>query len=170
MKTITLFCGDVTFVSDEDYDRLLEHRWRKDIHNASRKPYVRATMRGADGRKTSAAMHRMVTQCPLPYRVDHRDGNGLHNWRGNLRIATQDQNNYNRAGFGACGFKGVTRSGKRFRARITHLEVEHYLGLFDTALLAAQAYDAKATEFYGEFAYLNFPLADREPSTEEVPF
>lgn len=173
MKEITLQTGSVTLVSDGRYDQLIEHRWREDIHNASRKPYVRATIRLLTPAKvvktTSILMHRTITGCPLPYRVDHVDGDGLNNQDENLRIATQDQNNYNRRGFSLSGFKGVTRRRGRFQARITHLEVEYALGTYATAEEAARAYDAKAREFYGVFAYLNFPDAPR-PEPQEIPF
>jgi len=51
----------------------------------------------------------------------------------------------------------VTRHGDRWKAKITHQGVEHFLGYFDDEIVAALTRDAKAKELHGEFAYLNFP-------------
>lgn len=157
VATLTLACGAVTLISDMDAPWAMKHRWRANSHTASGKPYVCTTIRRPCGRQTTLYLHRAITQCPAPYKVDHRDNDTLNNQRGNLRIATQDQNNYNRAGHGLLPYKGVTRQGARFRARITHLEQTYSLGTYATMEEAARAYDARAVEYYGEFAYLNFP-------------
>ncbi|MBN1362949.1 MAG: HNH endonuclease [Sedimentisphaerales bacterium] len=95
--------------------------------------------------------------------VDHIDGNGLNNRRSNLRLCTPQQNQWNRcvsrARLQQGLFKGVhhrTDSGKPC-ARITYRGKTLHLGVFDTAIEAAKAYDRKAIELHGEFAYLNFP-------------
>ena len=54
------------------------------------------------------------------------------------------------------GYRGVTRSGNRFVARVNWQNVNHYLGTFPTAIDAAHAYDAKARELQGALAFLNF--------------
>lgn len=60
------------------------------------------------------------------------------------------------------GVSQETKSGK-WRARIAQREGQFgketrlYLGLFDTELAAAHAYDTKARELYGDKARLNFP-------------
>lgn len=51
----------------------------------------------------------------------------------------------------------MTRHGDRWKAKITHQGVEHFLGYFDDEIVAALTRDAKAKELHGEFAYLNFP-------------
>lgn len=56
------------------------------------------------------------------------------------------------------GYIGVTqRKGEiRFRAAISLNGSMKHIGIFDTAIEAAKAYDAKAKELFGEFANLNF--------------
>ena len=49
------------------------------------------------------------------------------------------------------------RNSSRWRAKIAHKGVKIDLGSFETEELAAEAYDEKAKELYGEHARLNFP-------------
>ena len=51
------------------------------------------------------------------------------------------------------------RNAKRFRARIVCNWKQIYLGYFDTEEDTARAYNAKARELFGEFAYMN-PVPD----------
>lgn len=164
MRHIDIKGGAVTLVSDADYGWLRELcAWRLHEANASKQPYVVGTVRGV-----TVYMHRIIANAPPTMKVDHKDGDGLHNCRPNLRIATHDQNNYNRRGFSLAGYKGVSREKSgRWRARLTYLENCYQLGMHATAEDAARAYDAKAFECFGEFAWLNFP--HEWPSTVDVP-
>ena len=55
-------------------------------------------------------------------------------------------------------YVGVTfKHGKFWNATISHRNAKINLGNFETEVLAAQAYDEKAKELYGEHARLNFP-------------
>ncbi len=105
-------------------------------------------------------MYRLIMNAPKGMVVDHYDGNGLNNCRANLRICTRQQNAYNsRRSGGTSQFKGVhfEKATGKWRATIT-LKGEHFdLGLYDDEVEAARAYDRKAIELFGEFAYLNFP-------------
>jgi hypothetical protein len=85
--------------------------------------------------------------------VDHKDRDPLNNRWHNLRAASPLQQNANRGGMRA-GMKGVTirkRDG-RFQAQIKCRGRNHYLGTFDTEIEAAEAYQRKASELFGEFA------------------
>lgn len=143
-------------ISDIDADRVAKHRWRADSHNASGKPYVKTTLHNGETR-TSMYLHRFITGCPRTMRTDHRDNDGLNNQRPNLRISTHDQNNYNRGTWSLSGYKGVSLDGSKWRARITYEEKCLSLGSHALKEDAARAYDAKANELFGEFAWLNFP-------------
>jgi HNH endonuclease/AP2 domain len=88
-------------------------------------------------------------------RLDHFDGVKNNNCLSNLREATPTQNLFNT---GLCssnqtGFKGVSfhkRSGKFIAAARIHGKKTH-LGLYATAELASEAYQATAKEHHGTF-------------------
>ena len=109
-------------------------------------------------------LHQMLI--PGVPMIDHRDGNGLNNRRGNLREADKSQNNANSPGRRSrtSKYKGVgLRYGKwrttpkHWMAKITWHGHTKYLGYHYTEEAAAKAYDQAAKELHGEFAWLNFP-------------
>lgn len=172
MQSIALTnSDDVVHVSDADYDRCRRHRWRMHTANASGKPYARAEIAGR-----TIYMHRWIVgpeRIPIGYRVDHVDGHGLHNWRSNLRVCSQNDNNHHQAAYGLVPYKGVTKQGG-FLARIQCDGERRRLGVFATAYEAAIAYDVAAYAMFGEFAWLNFPelfpAALDALAAEEPPF
>lgn len=89
-----------------------------------------------------------------PDDVDHRDLNKANNKWTNLRLATRSQNVANgaRRTDNRSGFKGVTRRGNKWEARIRAGGLLHYLGLFETTEAAHEAYCAAAAKLHGEFA------------------
>lgn len=91
---------------------------------------------------------------------DHRNRNKLDNRRGNLRQATPLQNAVNQSlrKDNASGFKGVTWNKQvgKWKAQIRDTGRRLFLGYFHDATDAARAYDAKARDLFGEFAFLNF--------------
>jgi hypothetical protein len=107
-------------------------------------------------------LHRVIMQAREGQLVDHRDGNGLHNWVDNLRLTDCAGNARNRlTNRGSkSGFKGVTlhvATGK-FEAYIKHDGRKHHLGLFEKAEDAARAYDDRAAAVFGEYAKTNREL------------
>lgn len=153
---IPLTQGHVALVDVDDYEVVIARPWS--VRANGDRLYAQCAARTSAYRKTTRQMHRVLTGWPL---VDHANGNGLDNRRGNLRPASPSQNNANarvRPGTSS-GFKGVTWHGSsgKWLAR-THLKGRVYrLGFFADPAEAARAYDAKARELFGQFARLNFP-------------
>ena len=97
-------------------------------------------------------------------RIDHADRDPLNCRRSNLRRSTRRQNNCNRGPvrkLTTSKYKGVflCRRTGRFRARVSLNRKRIYLGYVDSEVDADRAYNAKAAELFGEFAYLN-PLPE----------
>lgn len=99
--------------------------------------------------------------------IDHINRNTLDNRKCNLRKCTQQENIFNSCrNHNSLGVKGVGRySSGNYYANITKDGKKYNLGTFGTLKEAADAYDAKAKELYGEFAYLNNYLED---STDRI--
>jgi hypothetical protein len=87
-----------------------------------------------------------------PAQIDHRDRDRSNNRISNLRKATNGQNNANGAGWSASGFKGVSKVGGRWMARIRRDKRERYLGLFETPEEAHAAYCRAAADLHKDFA------------------
>lgn len=163
MREIPLRCGRVALVDDEDYAALCIYKWR-----ANECGYVVRTVRNS-GRSTPMRMHRQILSLAPGVPADHINGNRLDNRRSNLRLCTWRQNAMNRGkrrwrrGIPAQSqFIGVTRGhGGRWRACIKRDGRQAYLGSFAEEIEAARAHDAAARELHGEFARLNFPVAEQ---------
>lgn len=72
-----------------------------------------------------------------------------------LRLATRAENARNLSGVRKNGGglpRGVTRSGRRYRARVKHNGRNHYLGTFDTPEEASAAAETERAVLFGEFA------------------
>lgn len=107
-------------------------------------------------------LHRLLMQPNEGLTVDHINGDGLDNRRGNLRVCTQGQNQCNQQKQKrptSSRFKGVYWWSHRsiWAAHIKHNRKRICLGYFKSEEDAARAYDAAAGRLFGEFANLNFP-------------
>jgi hypothetical protein len=161
MRAVPLTQGQWALVDDEDYDRLMEHRWsaRWDKHTRSFCA-VRSIWIGGPGRKkVGVLMHREILDAPSGVQVDHWDHDTLNNQKHNLRRATNSQNQCNgrprphkRGGRKGAQFHITT--GK-WRARIRFGGKQHHLGAFDTEEAAHTAYRDAAQKFFGDFACVN---------------
>ncbi len=142
-----------TTVDDEDFDWLNQWNWTIRRDEKSGVSYANRNERGIDGKQHRVHMHREIVNAPDGYEVDHVDGDGLNNTRGNLRIVTRAENLRNRKTFknSKSGFKGVlfNPANRRWIARIN-------LGTFDSSEEAARAYDEAIKKLFGDLAEPNF--------------
>jgi hypothetical protein len=86
--------------------------------------------------------------------IDHQNRTPSDNRWTNLRPANQSQNisNTKFRSNNTSGFKGVSRSGKKWAACVKKDYKTHHLGLFDDPAAAHNAYIAAAKALHGEFA------------------
>ena len=151
-KLIPLTKGQFAIVDDQDYEFLVQWKWECDRNNMVRR---------RQGHKGTILMHRIITNAPAGMQVDHINHNRLDNRRCNLRVCTNQENNFNRRSTpgSSSQFKGVSwnRRHNKWHAVIDIDQKTRHIGFFVDETEAAKAYDRKAKEHFGEFAYLNFP-------------
>lgn len=155
MKTITTRSGHEILIDDEDFDKVKHITWG--VLRAKQTNYACGRNKGVACKdKKMYLIHRIIMDAPDGIFVDHIDRNGLNNQKSNLRICTNAQNLWNRkATHGKSKYKGVCLTGKSWFARVCKNGEKFYIGSFKTEELAALAYNAAATELFGEFARLN---------------
>ncbi len=152
-RIIPLTQGKFAVVDPEDYDALTKYKWY--AIKRGRQYYAVAKL----GRK-KVRMHRLIMKSPRNKVVDHINHNGLDNRKANLRLATAQQNTWNKPkqkGSYSSQYKGVAwiKDKQRWRSKITYNGRDISLGYFDDEKAAARAYDRKAKELFGEYASLN---------------
>lgn len=159
MKEILLSQGKVAVVDDEDYEWLSQWKWSA-TKNKKRKTWYAVRGEGKRPFRRLILMHRQIMSAQGSVQVDHRDLDGLHNWRRNLRVCTNSENNRNKGlqKNSTTGYKGVSwhkQSGK-YQSKIQANGKHYRLGLYNNPVDAALAYDRAAAKMHGEYAKLNF--------------
>lgn len=90
------------------------------------------------------------------HQIDHKNRIKVDNRISNLREATNAENSRNRQRpVGASGLRGVSWHKGKFIARIMVNGDAIHLGGFTNATEAANAYDAAARKYHGQFATTN---------------
>ena len=157
MKYIKLTQNQVAIVDDEDFDMVSQHKWC--VINDYSTFYALTSIRKPSGKRINLKMHRLILNPSGSLQVDHRDGDGLNNQRGNMRVCTNQENQYNqRPQKGKSSqYKGVSwhKQSKKWQAYIKNNGKLKHLGHFVDEIDASKAYDAAAKKLFGEFARLN---------------
>lgn len=147
MRKIPLTQGKFAIVDDDDYEFLMQWKWSLTSHG-----YAKRSQR--TGNQKCFYMHREITKIKKDMQVDHINHNKLDNRKCNLREVTSNQNMMNRSTtVGLSKYKGV---GKHKCGKWRSYCNKKHIGLFDSEIEAAKAYDKKALELFGEHACLNF--------------
>lgn len=162
MVEIPLTDGFVTVVNKHDAARLLRHDWfvLKVGKHPKRRLWYAARYVTEGGTRRTVLMHREILGVPDSLTVDHRNGNGLDNRRGNLRPATRRDQMRNKRKAGnqkTSRYKGVYWSHERkiwcVQIRINRKLVASGRSLSEKD--AAELYNLLAKHYYGEFARPN---------------
>ena len=161
-REIPLTRGLVAKVDAEDYDKVSSFRW---CALQSRDTFYAYRVKVIDGKRTAIYMYRFVmSENDKVIVIDHINHDTLDNRKSNLRRATNAQNHHNQKMLrtNKLGLKGIyaTKRGRPFEALIRFNGKNIHIGRFDDPVEAARAYDRKAVELFGEFAYVNFPEAN----------
>lgn len=156
MKEIKLSKGEIAIVDDDWYEMLKHVKW----HTQSSGYAVRREINNCTGKKESQYMHRIIKDiADSSICIDHINDNKMDNREINLRKCTKADNNRNMGITinNKSGFKGVHWSKKsaKWVSQISKEGSRFNLGSFDNKEDAAKAYNKKALELFGEFAYLN---------------
>ena len=158
-KKIPLTQGKFAIVDPEDYDRLMAMgKWHTSCNGYACRTYNYKNQHGLWSGKT-IFLHSLVLDVPEKYVIDHINGVKTDNRKSNLRVCTRAENGRNRGKQenNTSGYKGVSYKvkNKKFSSQIKVYNKQIYIGLFDTPIEAARAYNEAAIKYHGEFAKLN---------------
>jgi len=123
--------------------------------------YLRVHLR-SQNKRLGTRIHKLMQKAFMDDKtsyIDHINGDKSDNRLENLRVCTQQQNNFNRKKSGGTSkYKGVSKvkSGK-WVVYIKKNRKNNNLGCFECEIEAAKVYDEAAKKKFGEFACLNFP-------------
>lgn len=157
MKEIKLTQGKVALVDDEYFEMVNQYHWYYTYRNCNE--YAVASIK-VNGVRKMIKMHRLILGLTDPkILVDHKNHNGLHNYRSNLRTCTYSENLRNRTSRENSTSKhlGVSwkTAKKRWYAGIRYNGKHIYLGMSKSETAAACMYNEGAKKYFGEFANLN---------------
>ena len=125
--------GGFFLFDKEDYEKIKDYTWCNSMGYASNV--------SSNGESTLA--HRIIMNPPANLFIDHINHNTLDNRKSNLRVCTNQQNQYNRKS------KGYYRVENRYEVRLAN----KYIGSCKTEEEAIEMRRKAEKDNFGEFAY-----------------
>lgn len=98
--------------------------------------------------RKNITLHKVLTKTGQRELVDHINGNKLDNRRENLRLATHQQNNFNKKALGVRKTKS-----KKYQAYITYNKKQINLGVYEDFNDAVVARKNGEKKYFKEYAY-----------------
>ena len=145
--------GKEFFFDMEDYEKIKNYCWYQSYKKRTKTtPIIRTHIRNENNKQTTITMHVL-----LGYKnYDHIDRNELNNRKYNLRLATFQQNSWNKSLLkrNTSGFTGVhwNKNREKWWAQIKYNNKSKYLGTFTDKEDAIRARLQAEKEYFGEFA------------------
>lgn len=154
MKHIPLTQNKVAIVDDNDYETISQYKWY-----CVGGRYAARDIR-INKKRVCIYMHRYILGNNKKFDVDHINHDGLDNRKENLRLCTTSENMGNQRiqiKSKYSKYKGVTFdiNRKKWQSKIMKNKKTIHLGRFDCEEDAADAYNKKALELFGEYAFIN---------------
>ena len=145
--------GLYVLVDEEDYNSLLLHSWSANFNNKTQRWQIISSVANK-----KVKIHRFILSLKDPaIKVMHLNGNLFDTRRENLLCVTASQSMSTKVSHrdSKIKYKGVSKSGNRFKADICVDYNAIHLGTFDTKEEAAKAYNVASKKYFGELAYQN---------------
>lgn len=140
--------GDKFIIDKIDFGKVNKFNWF-----INSRGYIQSTD------KKGLLLHRLILNPQNDKQIDHINHNKIDNRRDNLRICTNQENQFNvrKKTNTSSKFKGVywNKKIKKWVAKIGFNYKRIYLGMFNSEVDAAIAYNIKANELFGKFAEIN---------------
>ena len=153
MKEIFLTQGKVVLVDDEDFERLKGFKWQLQKGRNTYYAWRNSPMINGERDAPIWMHHEIIGFPPKGFVNDHKNGNGLHNFKNNLRHVTVRQNGQNLIhGTKSSKYPGVCwhKKDKKWQAAIRINGPVKYLGQFDIEKEAFEAYRQAVNELGDE--------------------
>lgn len=147
MQKIPLRRGGYAIVDDEDYEYLMQWKWRRTTLGYAVRTISKSTR--------VIWLHRVINKTPVGFETDHINEDKLDNRRSNLRTVTHGQNNMNRLNKrNTSGHKGVCwhKASRKWLVQIHANGRKHYLELYADIDEAIKTYQVAAIKYHGQYA------------------
>jgi hypothetical protein len=157
MKLVPLTQGKFAMVDDDDYERVMQHKWC--VFKSNKRFYASTKILHGDKTWKNLMLHRFILNKHQDKNVCFKDKDGFNCCKGNLIELNAGERTHlsEKMVVKTSKYVGVHWSKQRNKwlAIIRFKKQKYDLGGFENEADAAMSYNTKALELYGENAKLN---------------